>query len=100
MELKKILFMKTIQTQIRIDAEVKEEVTKLFRSLGLDMSRAVNLFLHQCLLRGGLPFPVEIPNYNEETLAALEEARRLSRDPNAKAFQTMEELREAIDLPE
>ena len=43
--------MATTPTQIRIDANIKREATALFSKLGLDMSSAVNLFLHQCVLR-------------------------------------------------
>ena len=50
--------MATAPTQIRIDAETKQQAMALFNELGLDMSSAVNLFLHQCILRGGLPFAV------------------------------------------
>ena len=39
--------MATIPTQVRIDADIKREATALFANLGLDMSGAVNLFLHQ-----------------------------------------------------
>ena len=56
--------MATTPTQIRIDADLKKQVTDLFNDLGLDMSSAVNLFLHQCILRGGLPFTVELPRYS------------------------------------
>lgn len=38
--------MSTVQTQIRIESEVKKKATELFSILGLDMSSAVNLFLH------------------------------------------------------
>ena len=48
--------MATIPTQIRIDSSVKQQATELFTSLGMDMSGAVNIFLRQCILRGGLPF--------------------------------------------
>ncbi len=51
-------------TQIRIDADIKQQATDLFNNLGLDMSSAVNLFLHQCVLRGGLPFTVEMLTAN------------------------------------
>lgn len=53
--------MATVPTQIRIDREIKTQATALFASLGLDMSSAVNLFLRQCVLRGGIPFPIEMP---------------------------------------
>ena len=43
--------MATAPTQIRIDADIKKQATDLFNTLGLDMSGAVNLFLHQCILK-------------------------------------------------
>ena len=46
------------------------------------MSSAVNIFLHQCILRGGLPFSVEMPQFNQKTLDAMEEAKRISQNPN------------------
>ena len=69
----------TTPTQIRIDSDIKTQANKIFALLGLDMSSAVNLFLHQCVIRGGLPFNVEIPNYNAETLAAIEEAKQIEK---------------------
>ncbi len=89
--------MSTTPTQIRIDADVKKQANDLFARLGLDMSSAVNLFLHQCVLRGGLPFNVEVPRYNQQTLAAMEEARRISRDPNVEGYASMDELRKALE---
>ena len=85
--------MATTPTQIRIDADIKREATALFTSLGLDMSGAVNLFLHQCVLLGGSPFAVEVPQYNDKTLSAMAEARRISRAPDVKGYNSMEELK-------
>ena len=85
--------MATAPTQIRIDSDIKRDATELFAKLGLDMSGAVNLFLHQCVLRGGLPFAVEVPRYSQRTLEAMAEANRISRDPNVKGCHSMEELR-------
>lgn len=89
--------MATTPTQIRIDADIKREATVLFSSLGLDMSGAVNLFLHQCVLHGGLPFAVEVPRYSDKTLSAMAEARRISRDPDIKGYTDMDELKAALD---
>ena len=89
--------MATTPTQIRIDANIKREATALFSKLGLDMSSAVNLFLHQCVLRGGLPFAVEVPQYSDKTLDAMAEARKISRDPDIKGYNSMEELKAALD---
>ncbi len=89
--------MATTPTQIRIDSDIKKQATDLFNNLGLDMSSAVNLFLHQCVLRGGLPFSVEMPRYNQRILDAMDEARRISRDPDVKGYTSMDELRKALE---
>lgn len=89
--------MATAPTQIRIDADIKKQATDLFNNLGLDMSGAVNLFLHQCVLHGGIPFRVEMPRFSQSTLDAMEEARRISRDPDLKGYTSMDELRKALE---
>lgn len=89
--------MATTPTQIRIDSTVKEEATALFSELGMDMSSAVNIFLRQCILRGGLPFPVELPKYNQETLEAMAEAKKISRDPDVKGYTNMTDLLAALE---
>ena len=43
---------------IRIDRKVKAHSQQLFKSLGLDMTTAINIFLRQSLLHKGLPFEV------------------------------------------
>ena len=89
--------MATAPTQIRSDSDIKKQASDLFSNLGLDMSSAVNLFLHQCVLRGGIPFSIELPRYNQATLDAMEEARRISRDPSVKGYTSMEELKKALE---
>ena len=89
--------MSTIPTQIRIDRDIKEQAGALFSGLGLDMSGAVNMFLHQCVLRGGIPFTIEMPRYKQNILAAMEEARRISRNPNVPSYENMDELKRALE---
>lgn len=89
--------MATVPTQIRIDSNVKEQAAHLFSELGMDMSSAINIFLRQCILRGGLPFQVELPRYNQETLEAMAEARRISRDPNVKGYDGIDALKAALE---
>ena len=62
-----------------------------------NMSAAVNLFLHQCVLRRGLPFNVEMPQFTQSTLEAMEEAKRISGDPNVKGYTDMDELKKALE---
>ena len=89
--------MSTVPTQRRIDRDIKEQAGILFSGLGLDMSGAVNMFLHQCVLRGGIPFSVEMPHYKQSTLAAMDEARKISRDPNVPSYDNMDELKRALE---
>ena len=89
--------MATVPTQIRIDEKVKKPANDLFGELGMDMSSAVNIFLRQCILRGGLPFTVEIPQYSQKLLDAADEARRISRDPDVKGYSNMDDLKKALE---
>jgi DNA-damage-inducible protein J len=60
-------------TSIKLNPVVKANTKAIFSELGLTMSDAVNIFLKQVELQGGMPFEVKIPN--KETLQAIEEAR-------------------------
>lgn len=88
--------MATVPTQVRIDETLKRQSTELFTQLGIDMSGAVNMFLRQCVMRGGLPFEVSVPRYRQEVLEAMEEAKTLSRDPNAKRYANFSEALENL----
>ena len=83
----------TVPTQIRIDADVKKQANIIFKELGMDMSGAVNIFLKQCVLRGGLPFAVEIPDYRTETIEAMEEARSIARERTGNGFHDVSQLK-------
>lgn len=90
--------MATVQTQIRIEEDVKKQAVELFNQLGIDMSSAVNMFLRQSIMRGGLPFSVEIPRYKPEVIEAMEEAKRISRAPNTKRYSSFADALEDLDL--
>jgi DNA-damage-inducible protein J len=81
----------------RLDPELKANVEGILTQIGLSTSDAVNLFFKQVELRGGLPFELRIPNYNAETLAAIEEARRIAKDKTAETYSDMVSLRRAIE---
>ena len=55
---------------IRVNDEVKKEAETIFKSLGLNMSVAMNLFLKKCINEKGIPFDLKIPN--RETIEAME----------------------------
>ena len=84
-------------TQIRIDADIKRQANALFSVLGIDMSTAVNIFLRQCVMRGGLPFEVGVPEYSKETIEAMAEAKKISRDDSVEGYNNVDDLIAALD---
>ena len=41
--------------------------------------------------------PEETPPYKDRTLRAMEEAKRISRDPDIKGYTDMEDLKSSLD---
>ena len=89
--------MATTPTQIRIDEATKKQAVELLEGLGVNLSDAINMFLKQVVLRGGIPFEVRYPEYKSEVAEAMEEAKRISRDPNTKRYSSFKEALEDID---
>ena len=77
---------------IRMDTKLKTEADALFSELGMNMTTAVNIFVRQALREGGLPFEVKIDRPNKETVAAMQEAERIARDPTVKGYNDLDEL--------
>lgn len=90
--------MATIPTQIRIEETTKKQAVELLEGLGLNLSDAVNMFLKQVVLRNGIPFDVKYPEFKPEVVEAMEEARRISRDPDTKRYNSFSEALEDMDL--
>jgi len=63
---------KTANINIRIDPETKARSEQLFAKFGITVTDAVNIFLHQSLMVGGLPFEMKQPGYNTDTEAAMQ----------------------------
>jgi len=47
---------KTASINIRVEQEIKQKAELLFNSFGITISDAINIFLHQSINYGGLPF--------------------------------------------
>ena len=80
---------------LRIDHDIKVQATKLYKSLGLDMSTATGIFYRQALQHRGLPFDVRIEEPDIETYAAMEDATK--RKNLNGPFDSVEELMESLD---
>lgn len=66
----------TTTLQIRIDKKMKDAAQKTFKSMGLDMSSGVKLYLAQVVNNKEIPFPVMSADYwpREKKLALIKEA--------------------------
>jgi len=89
---------KTASLNIRIDPETKTSAEKLYGSFGITVTDAVNMFLHQSLLVGGLPFDLKKPRYNAETEAAIHEAKDIMAGKiAAEKYSSVAQMNAAID---
>ena len=50
----------------RLNPEVKQEASDLFESFGITLSDAINLFLHQAIREGGIPFELKRVDVKKE----------------------------------
>lgn len=66
---------KIASISMRVNPQIKAQAESIYRSLGITLTEAINIFLHKSILEGGLPFDVRQPRYNSETEAAMREAR-------------------------
>ena len=90
--------MESANLNIRTDKEVKLAAEKLFDSLGMNMSTAINIFLRQSIRENGIPFEIRLNTPNELTAAAIAEGRAVAKDLDQKGYKTMEELKAALDV--
>lgn len=86
---------KTDVLHIRVKPEVKEKAEKTLDSLGLSITEAINVFLNQVIFHQGIPFKIEIPMYNKETMKTIEEIQR--EQGVSKTFDTVDEMFEELD---
>ena len=95
------------QINIKVEDEVKAKSEALFKRMGLTMSAAVTLFLHQAINQHGLPFVVRDSGYTAEGVGEgdylqnqLREASRYAREhkkrmSHADLFAGLQEIIDA-----
>ena len=83
---------KTAVINIRTEPAIKAQAEALYRSLGVSLTDAVNMFLYKSIDFNGLPFDLvrEVPN--AETLAAMQEAEDIiSGKKTVKSYSSFKE---------
>ena len=86
---------KTDVLHIRVESEVKAKVEQTLSDLGLSITEAVNVFLNQVILQEGIPFRIQKPKYNRETIQALEEVKKGKNI--SKTFDSTDEMFKELD---
>lgn len=84
--------MTTEPTSLRLDVDAKKQAYAIFEQVGLKPTQAINLFLKQVALRGGIPFDIKVPN--ADTLAAMEELT----SGKAQRFNSADDLFEDLGI--
>ena len=94
--------MKTANYNIRLDPDIKARAEQTFSEFGLNLSEAINVFLHMSIKWNGFPFEIREPKLNSDTLLAIQEAEQMlseysngSRIP--KSFSNAREMFAAMD---
>lgn len=89
---------KTAVLNVRLDPALKATAEQLYSTLGLTLSDAVNVFLRQSILDGGMPFRPHQPRYSLETENAMQEARQiLAGAQPALRYTSARQLFDALD---
>jgi DNA-damage-inducible protein J len=89
--------MKTTNYSIRLDPAVKAKAEETYARLGLNLSEAINVFLHMSIMRYGFPFEVISHKPNAMLRASFEEAEAILSDSGKKGYATVAELNAAMD---
>lgn len=77
--------MKSETVRARVEPTLKIEVESVLSELGLSMSEAIELYLHQIKLRHGIPFEIRIPNdKTRSTFEDTNKGRNLKSHANAR----------------
>ena len=88
--------MASTNFSVRMDSELKKQCEALYGELGMNLTTAINVFLRQSLRVGGFPFEGRLEQPRAETIAAMQEAERIARDPETERDTDVEEALRAL----
>jgi DNA-damage-inducible protein J len=94
--------MKTANYNIRLDPVIKAKAEETYAEFGLNLSEAINVFLHMSIKWAGFPFEVRNPKLNAYTALAIQETEQILAEYDvgsrtAKPFSSAREMFAAMD---
>ena len=87
--------MSKFNTNISLDASLKEEAIALFSDFGLDLSTAISLFLKQAVREQRIPFEIRRDVPNQATIEALQEFSEMKE--NKEKYKRHSSFKEVLD---
>ena len=92
---------KTATLNLRVNPALKEQAEDILRQLGVPMSTAVDMFLKQITLVGGIPFSVTLPKapaaVNADLMTADEIHAKLQKGLKEAEEGKVQNARQAFD---
>lgn len=96
---------------VRINDNIRKDVMPILEDLGLSLSEAINMFLHQVKLNDGIPFEVKrkrVIELNDECGSYVCEdgclhdygkidISELEKDIDKRTFSNVDELKKALE---
>ena len=96
---------------VRINDDIKKDIMPILNDLGISLSEAINLFLHQIKIYNGIPFTLrrkgsielndgygsyicEYGHLHDYSKSKLEE---LEKDKTGKTYNSIDELKEDLE---
>ncbi|GEO74017.1 addiction module antitoxin, RelB DinJ family [Levilactobacillus namurensis DSM 19117] len=94
--------METTPTTIRLDGELKKELNKELKSMGLSINEYFNLAAHQLVIQKKVPFEVlaasDEPTETTEKALVAAQAKSLGIIPDdAPSFDNVDDLKHYLD---
>jgi DNA-damage-inducible protein J len=86
--------MATTNITIRMDEELKKQFNHFCDEIGMSMGTAMTIFAKTVVKEGRIPFELSVKSPNRETIEAMMETERISRDPKTKRYTN---FMEAVD---
>ena len=85
---------------VNVDSNDKELFNSICNKMGMNISTAINIFIKTVNRTRSIPFTIEAEEeFNEETIAALEESRAISEGKiSAKRYDTWDEAKKDLNL--
>lgn len=83
--------------QVRVDEQLKEDVTNIYEELGLDLPTAIRIFLKRSVQEKGIPFSMKLADIQcgNRAIAAMQRMSQAAEEEGA-ADMSLEEINQEI----